>query len=79
MKVLQDLKRADTNRQIDSLVASKIIQQNYILVKIIKANHDIFPECIIHNFHQAISIATFPTMLKMQRSKAPNIDKGNFR
>ena len=64
MKVLQDLKRTDTNREIDSLVASKVIQQNYILVKIIKANHNIFPECIIHNFHQAISIAKFPNTLK---------------
>ena len=64
MKVLQDLKRTDTNSEIDSLVASKVIQQNYILVKIIKANHDIFPECIINNFHQAISIAKFPNTLK---------------
>lgn len=63
MKVLQDLKRTDTNREIDSLVASKVIQQNYILVKIIKANY-IFPECIMHDFHQAISIAKFPNALK---------------
>ena len=39
------------DREIDSVDASKAIQQNDILVKIIKANRDIFSEFIIQNFN----------------------------
>ena len=58
------IERVDANREIDSLDTSRVIQQNDILVKIIKTNHDIFPECIMHNFYEGISITRFPDILK---------------
>ena len=42
----------DVDRKIDSLNASKVIQQNDIPVKIIKANRDIFSEFIMHSFNE---------------------------
>ena len=54
----------DVDREIDSLDASKAIQQNDIPVKIIKANRDIFSEFIMHNFNEGISTAKFPDILK---------------
>ena len=54
----------DVDREIDSLDASKAIQQNDIPVKIIKANRDIFSEFIMHNFNEGISTARFPDTLK---------------
>ena len=53
----------DVDREIDSLDASKAIQQNDLPVKIIQANRDIFSEFIMHNFHEGISTARFPDIL----------------
>ena len=47
----------DVDRKIDSLDASKTIQQNDIPIKIIKANRDIFSEFIMHSFNEGISAA----------------------
>ena len=57
------------DREIDSLDASKAIQQNDIPVKIIKANSDIFSEFIMHNFNEGISTARFPDILKSAEVK----------
>ena len=54
----------DVDREIDSLDASKAIQQNDVPVKIIKATRDLFPEIIMHSFNEGISIARFPDILK---------------
>ena len=59
----------DVNREIDSLDASKAIQQNDIPVKIIKANRDIFSEFFMHNFNEGIFTATFPDILKSTEVK----------
>ena len=59
----------DVDTEIDSLDASKAIQQNDILVKIIKANRDIFYEFIMHNFNEGIPTARFPNILKSAEVK----------
>ena len=50
---------------MDSLDASKVIQQNDNLVKIIKANHDIFSDFLMRSFKKGISTARFPDILKI--------------
>ena len=54
----------DVNREMDSLDASKVIQQNDNPVKIIKANHDIFSDFVMQSFNKGISTARFPDILK---------------
>ena len=74
----------DVDREIDSLDASKAIQQNDIPVKIIKANRDIFSQFIMHNINEGISTARFPDILKNAEvkpvfKKKSRIDKENYR
>ena len=74
----------DVDREIDSLDTSKVIQQNDIPVKIIKANRDIFSGFIMHNFKEGISTARFPDILKSAEvkpifKKKSRIDKENYR
>ena len=57
----------DVDTEINSLDASKVIQQNDIPVKIIKANRDIFSEFIMHNFNEGISTQGFLTFSEVQR------------
>ena len=45
----------------------KACQDTDIPVKIIKDNIDIFSEFILHNFHNSIFDATFPSELKKSR------------
>ena len=59
----------NVNREIDSLDASRAIQQNDIPVKLIKANCDIFSEFVIHNFNEGISTAKSPDILKSAKGK----------
>ena len=54
----------DIDREIDPLDASKVIQQNDIPVKIIKANCDTFSKLIMHSFNESISTARFPDILQ---------------
>ena len=54
----------DIDREIDPLDASKVIQQNDIPVKIIKANCDTFSKLIMHSFNEGISTARFPDILQ---------------
>ena len=74
----------DVDGEIDSLDASKAIQQNDIPVKIIKANRDIFSQFIMHNINEGISTARFPDILKNAEvkpvfKKKSRIDKENYR
>ena len=74
----------DVDREIDSLDASKAIQQNDIPVKVIKANLDVFSEFIMHNFNEGISTARFLDSLKNAEvkpvfKKKSRIDKENYR
>ena len=74
----------DVDREIDSLDASKAIQQNDIPLKIIKANRDIFPEFIMHRYNKGISTAKFPDILKSTEvkpifKKKSRIDKKDYR
>ena len=73
----------DVDREIDSLDASKAIQQNDIPVKIIEANRDI-SEFIMHSFNEGISTARFTEILKRAEvkpvsKKKSRIDKENYR
>ena len=73
----------DVDREIDSLDASKAIQQNDIPVKIIEANRDI-SEFIMHSFNEGISTARFTEILKSAEvkpvsKKKSRIDKENYR
>ena len=70
--------------EIDSLDASKAIQQNNIPAKIFKANRDIFSKFIMHNFNKGIPTARFPGILKSADvktvyKKKSSIDKENYR
>ena len=47
-----------------SLDASKVIQQNDNPVKLMKANHDIFSDFVLHCFNKGISTAGFHDILK---------------
>ena len=74
----------DVDREIDSLDASKAIQQNDIPVKIIKANRDIFSEFIMYNFNEGIFTSRSPDILKSAEvkpifKKKSRIDKENYR
>ena len=74
----------DVDRELDSLDASKTIQQNDIPVKIIKANRGIFSKFIMPNFNEGISTARFPDILKRAEvkpvfKKKTRIDKENYR
>ena len=74
----------DVDREIDSLDASKAIQQNDVPVKITKANRDIFYEFIMHSFNEGISTARFPHILKSAEvklvfKKKSRIDQENYR
>ena len=74
----------DVDKEIDSLDAYKAIQQNDIPVKIIKANRDIFPEFIMHNFNKGISTGRFPDIFQSAEvkpvfKKKSKIDKENCR
>ena len=77
-----EVEHVDT--EINSLDASKVIQQNDIPVKIIKANRDIFSEFIMHDFNEVISTERFPDILKSAEvkpvfKKKSRIDKKNCR
>ena len=73
----------DVDREIDSLDASKAIQQNDIPVKKTKAN--LFcSEFIMHNFNEGISTARFLDILKNAEvkpvfKKKSRTDKENYR
>ena len=72
------------DRELDSLDASKAIQQNDIPVKIIKAKGGIFSKFTMHNFNEGISTARFPDILKGAEvkpvfKKKSRIDKENYR
>ena len=73
----------DVDREIDSLDASKAIQQNDIPVKKTKAN--LFcSELIMHNFNEGISTARFLDILKNAEvkpvfKKKSRTDKENYR
>lgn len=54
----------DVNREMGSLDASKVIQQNDNPVKLMKANHDIFSDFVMHCFNKGISTAGFHDILK---------------
>ena len=74
----------NVDREINSLDASKAIQQNDIPVKIIKANRDIFPEFIMYNFNEGIFTSKSPDILKSAEvkpifKKKSRIDKENYR
>ena len=74
----------DVDRELDSLDASRVIQQNDIPVKIIKANRGIFSKFIMHNFNEDISTVRFPAILKRAEvkrvfKKKSRIDKENYR
>ena len=74
----------DVDSGINSLNTSEAIQQNYIPVKIVKANRDNFSEFIMQNFNENISTARFVDILKsvvvkLVFKKKSRIDKENYR
>ena len=68
----------EVDREIDLLDTSKAIQENDIPIKIIKANRDIFSEFIMHNFHDDVSTARFPKILKSEEVKAASTKKSRI-
>ena len=60
----------DVDGEIDSTNAFyKAIQRNDILVKITKANRDIFSEFIMYNFNECITAGRFPEIVKSAEVK----------
>ena len=68
----------EVDREIDLLDTPKAIQENDIPIKIIEANRDIFSEFIMHNFHDDVSTARFPKILKSEEVKPASTKKSRI-